>query len=309
LRSGALPRIIESGFSRTPSAYDISENQHFGENKLTAKAFLRNSIWNTSRRIVNTRSRIAHLLYILSDIYIQAHKNLNYDMATNGEFLLLSRLSKHEIKVVFDVGANIGDYTKECLSVFPKASIHSFEIVPKTFEKLTSNVGHSERVTINNIGLSNASGTLEINYNPDDDGKSSIIEGASIHSAKWQKLQVDTITGDSYVTRADISQIDLLKMDVEGAEHLVLNGLSETLSAGKIRTIQFEFGMVNIYSKFLLKDYWSLLSGYGFTIGPIMPDGVAFMDYDPYNEDFHGPPNFFAVHKSQSPIITDVRRP
>jgi hypothetical protein len=150
---------------------------------------------------------------------------------------------------------------------------------------------------------------LEINYNPDDDGKSSIIEGASIHNAKWQKLQVDAITGDSYVTRSDISQIDLLKMDVEGAEHLVLDGLSETLSAGKIRTIQFEFGMVNIYSRFLLKDYWSLLSGYGFTIGPIMPDGVAFMDYDPCNEDFRGPPNFVAVHRSQSPIIKDVRRP
>jgi hypothetical protein len=38
-----------------------------------------------------------------------------------------------------------------------------------------------------------------------------------------------------------------------------------------------------------------------------MPKGVIFKDYNPRDEDFQGPPNFFAVHKTKSRLIDAVK--
>jgi FkbM family methyltransferase len=228
-------------------------------------------------------------------------------MESNGEYYVLDRLSTTGIKNVFDVGANKGEYTNACLSRFPAATIHAFEIAPPTYQKLTQNVS-SERVKFNKFGLSNTEGYFELNYNPDDDGSSSLVEGSSIHDGMWQRIKVDVTTGDKYCKDSGVKSIDLLKVDVEGAEHLVLDGFSQSFASGVISSVQFEFGMVNIYSKFLLKDFWELFSKHGFVVGPVMPNGVDFKDYNTRDEDFQGPPNFFAVHKSKLNIIKAVRR-
>jgi hypothetical protein len=75
---------------------------------------------------------------------------------------------------------------------------------------------------------------------------------------------------------------------------------------GIISAVQFEFGMINIYSKFLLKDFWHFVSKYGFVIEPIMPKGIDFKVYNPRDENFQGLPSFLAVHKSRPKIIEAV---
>jgi FkbM family methyltransferase len=260
-----------------------------------------------NRYIVNRGGRLPEALHDFAMGYVRAYKNLNYDPATNGEYLLLQRLSALDIKTVFDVGANRGEYTSTCLSHFPNAFIHAFEILPTTYVKLQSRLGSSSRVRLNSTGLSNAIGSVEINHTAADDGITSLIEGESIHAHQWERSIVQVSTGDSYCQEHSIDTIDLLKIDVEGAEHLVLEGFHRMLAAGKVTAVQFEFGMTNIYSKFLLKDYWNLFKGHGFTLGPIMPNGIIFKDYDPRNEDFQGPPNFLAVHTSHADVIRAVR--
>ena len=135
-----------------------------------------------------------------------------------------------------------------------------------------------------------------------------MINGADVDGRVWERLTAAVTTGDAYCRANAVERIDLLKIDVEGAENLVLDGFWDMFSQGRIACVQFEFGMLNIYSKFLLKDFWDLLTGHGFTLGPIMPDGVWFRDYDPRDEDFNGPPNFFAVHHARPDLIAAVRR-
>jgi FkbM family methyltransferase len=268
---------------------------------------LRQTAWNTSRIIAQNGGAVSRALYQIANLYKKAYNNLNYDMETNGEYYVLDRLSTTCVNTVLDVGANKGDYTLACLSRLKDATIHSFEIAPPTYQKLTSNV-LSERVVLNNVGLSNKDGSFALNYNPDDDGSSSLVEGSNIHDGNWRKIQVNVIRGDDYCKDRGINSVDLLKVDVEGAEHLVLDGFSESLERGIVSAVQFEFGMVNIYSKFLLKDFYDLFSRYGFVLGPVMPKGVDFKDYNTRDEDFQGPPNFFAVHKSKTQIIEAVRK-
>jgi FkbM family methyltransferase len=267
----------------------------------------RQVVWNTSRLIAQNGGPVSRALYRMANLYTKTYNNLNYNMDTNGEFYILDCLSKENIKTVFDVGANKGEYTNACLSRFADGRIHAFEIVPATYQKLVRKVA-SPRVQFNKFGLSNSQGTFEINYNPDDDGSSSLVEGSNIHEGSWEKVEVEVITGDKYCSDKDIHAIDLLKVDVEGAEQLVFEGFSQSFEKGIISSVQFEFGMVNIYSKFLLKDFWELFSKHGFVLGPVMPGGVDFKEYNTRDENFQGPPNFFAAHKSKPNLIEAVRR-
>jgi hypothetical protein len=74
------------------------------------------------------------------------------------------------------------------------------------------------------------------------------------------------------------------------------------LEEGRIATLQFEYGMANIYSRFLLRDFYTLLEARGFTIGKLYPGGIRFAPYHPESEDFRGP-NFVAVRQDKPELV------
>ena len=55
----------------------------------------------------------------------------NGNPKTNGEYMLLSKIIP-KAKIIFDIGANIGDWTNECLVLNPDAKIFAFEASPQT---------------------------------------------------------------------------------------------------------------------------------------------------------------------------------
>src|SRR5262245_28668733 len=79
------------------------------------------------------RSRLLHLI---AQRYIERYRNENNsDMHQNGEMhWLLSVLG--DCKVVFDVGANIGDWTEIALKINPQLQMHCFEPSTASFQKL-----------------------------------------------------------------------------------------------------------------------------------------------------------------------------
>jgi hypothetical protein len=99
--------------------------------------------------------------------------------------------------------------------------------------------------------------------------------------------------GDEFLAREGIDEVDFLKIDVEGAEHLVLRGLDGLLRQGRVRFVQFEYGRVNILTRFLLKDFYELFARHNYVVGKIYPDHVEIRDYDLMDEDFLGP-NYLA---------------
>ena len=94
----------------------------------------------------------------------------------------------------------------------------------------------------------------------------------------------------------------MAKIDVEGGEHLVLKGFDDY---DNITVIQFEYGLHNIYSRFLLRDFYELLSD--FEIGKLYPNGVDFRPYHASDEDFLGP-NYVAVNRRASDLLRLLRR-
>lgn len=244
-------------------------------------------------------SNRAQAMAAFCSAFLLAHNNHNYDLATNGEQWVLRRLAPFAPSVIFDVGANAGDWLTAALAALPGAHAHAFEIVEDTFAKLHRRVGGRADVTANAFGLSDSGGSLEMHLFDDDDEIASYVP---YPHGSFTRRKCPVRRGDDYVRQHAIDRINFLKLDVEGAEHLVLEGFSQTIDAGKIDVIQFEYGRVNILTHFLLFDFYNLLETKGYTVGKIYPDHVDFRPYTLEDEDFIGP-NYLAVRTARGDVI------
>jgi FkbM family methyltransferase len=234
--------------------------------------------------------------------YHQTHENLNYEMASNGEGWLVETLAQQGLlNTVFDVGANQGEWTGRVLEINPKAMVHCFEICPPTFQKLSKNLAaKKDRATLNPFGLSDAPGEIKIKYSPNDDGKTSMFN--VLLPLNVEIVDAKVIAGKDYCASNGIQSFDFLKIDVEGAEHLVLKGFGDILTPEKVPVIQFEYGLINIETKFLLKDSYAFFESRGYKVGKLLPNGVRFRAYRYEDEDFFGP-NYVAASPQRATLL------
>jgi FkbM family methyltransferase len=131
---------------------------------------------------------------------------------------------------VADIGANLGHHTLILAAlVGVTGSVHAFEPHPETFQELVTNIrlngyGH---VHCSDMALSSKAGGATLHLAAD----------AAMHSlgpTKYygeQKVAVETETLDGYVQRHSLSRLDVVKIDVEGAERLVIEGGAATFEA------------------------------------------------------------------------------
>jgi FkbM family methyltransferase len=162
-------------------------------------------------------------------------------------------LKERQVGVIFEVGAADG---RDCLyyaELFPNSRVHAFEPVPASFAKLKKRVATVEdRIEIVNVALSNTPGTAKFNLAHWDDASSllpanntgSTFDG---YNAAREVIEVKTETIDRYCQTAGIKQIDLLKMDAQGAELNILKGAENTLRQFPIPLIYTEVSFLNIY--------------------------------------------------------------
>lgn len=230
------------------------------------------------------RNFFGRFLFSSAKSLSNAMNNKINDGNLSGEYWFLKNLNPSGIKVVFDVGANVGNWTKKVLESIPDAQIHAFEPVPNTFELLETNTRHIQRIKRNRLGLSSESGQLSFNYYPN----SSYLSSAFKHDLGkgGEQLEVDVITGDEYCKINEINEIDLLKIDTEGFESKVLMGFKTMFAEQRINLVQFEYGPMAIDSKFLLADFYEFFESRGFEVGKIYPNWIDFRPYSKEMENF-----------------------
>lgn len=216
----------------------------------------------------------------------------------HGEYQLLDKLSN--VQTIFDVGCNVGEWSRMARSLHPDASIHMFEVVPQTFKKMLGNDVLDGNTHPNNFGLSATMGTIPMKIRADNDRVSTSVLSLRHDNSFISEGLV--IPGDTYCRVQNIQYIDYLKIDTEGHEYSVLEGFTQMFQQEKIACIQFEYGYISILTKKLLIDFYQLLTPYNFVLGKITPEGVQFKEYHLFDEDFKGP-DYLAVHKSRQDII------
>lgn len=137
----------------------------------------------------------------------------------------------------FDVGANFGLISVGLAgAVAPQAMLHVFEPNPflqPWLERSFRQFGDAA-ITLNSCAVGDTVGTVRIQFNP-------LHTGASFVSSQGTGDEIRCLRLDDYIRQRQISQIDLMKLDVEGYELAVLRGLQQSLQAGVVRCLYFEF--------------------------------------------------------------------
>jgi FkbM family methyltransferase len=164
-------------------------------------------------------------------------------------FVDMARLNAawgRSIEVLFDVGANIGQFAGEARQALPAAKIYSFEPHPRTFEKLTAS--KTDGLMFQNcLALRDEIGdVIFYEYASEGDGShiNSLLPNARFPARfgyKCNEITVRSSTLDHFCASQSIGRIDFLKIDVEGAELCVLKGGADMLSRGKISAVYLEF--------------------------------------------------------------------
>lgn len=203
--------------------------------------------------------------------------------------------------ILFDVGANIGEYTESLCEVFAdvKTKIFSFEPSLKTFEKMDLNIGNRKNVSLQNIAFGEKIGKHTLYSNKEGSGLASLykrrLEHFNLAMDQAEEINIGTI--DEFCKEKNISHIHFLKMDVEGHELAVLAGAQKMLKSDSIDFIQFEFGGCNIDSRTFFQDFFYLLSPQ-YHLYRILKDGLfPITKYDESFEVFMAT-NFLARRKN-----------
>lgn len=139
-------------------------------------------------------------------------------------------------KTIFlDIGAHVGTYSLAFAKVC--AGVHSFECSPKTFNYLCANIAMQEmsyQITPHRTALGDTTGTTSYYLrSPLDGGGNSCMD---FKDKTCPSIEVPLTTLDSF----GLTNIGLIKMDVEGFESKVLLGARETLKANGNPRILFE---------------------------------------------------------------------
>jgi FkbM family methyltransferase len=261
------------------------------------KAGLEQSIRQNRRRwLVRQLARFARF-------YDQAWEFPGFELTKNGEGALLSALQSEPIATIFDVGANVGDWSTLAASTFPAAKIHAFEPVPPTFKHLQDRLATVSNTSLHPYGLGKENKRTEITYYGDDLSFLSTVNYAIQTHLPSTQMPIEIRRGDDILKETNVTKIDFLKLDIEGMEIEALYGFEQALKEQRIGFIQFEHHPGQV----LLKNFYDLLARHGFRLGKMYADYVDFSEYHVSFERYAGP-NYFASPSTRSDLIARLSK-
>jgi FkbM family methyltransferase len=173
-------------------------------------------------------------------------------------------LNLNNLGTILDLGANNGIFIEKMLRNGAQ-KIYGFEPSPNALSNLMHRYGSNDKVTIVNKAVSNNSGKLTFYYHPDNSTISAFDKNHIIPHLPENEIlscEVETIKLDEYCASQNIDIIDLIKIDVEGAEYMILNSLNKEFYS-KVKNLLVEIHE-NVNDK--VKNLISYLRNCGFEI-------------------------------------------
>ena len=173
-----------------------------------------------------------------NQLLLHPHYFIDYQVIAFGVYdARLRRFLKRVVKpgmTCLDVGANIGCVTTQLSRlVGPSGRVFGFEPVPHLFQRLKENIALNafDRVaSLHQMALSRETGQATIKAAQEDcDNQGMASLRNTDHPHLRRALEIQTITLDQFVREKHLDRIDLIKMDVQGAEPWVIEGGASTL--------------------------------------------------------------------------------
>lgn len=209
------------------------------------------------------------LLYKLSHIYLRHYFGFNYGVTSGTGELWLAQwaLKGKQEPVVFDVGANVGDWSLAILGFCPTAHVHAFEPALEAYKTLASRVA-GPNVTLNRLGVGASPDVLPF-YEYGVSALSSFHNYGDREPRNVYVVEVCTLA--DYCRVHQVGYIDLLKVDTEGHDFWVLKGAEPLLREQRVPVIQFEYGPANINSRVFLRDIFDYIVQFPYAVFRLYP--------------------------------------
>jgi FkbM family methyltransferase len=140
---------------------------------------------------------------------------------------------------VVDIGANLGFFTVIAAGkVGPSGKVFAYEPDPHNFDLLKKNIAVNSFTTVkaSSTALSDRVGTRELFFG---DNNTTHSFGDKRGAGRSETVSTDTL--DNSLKQYGSPQIDLIKMDIEGAEPIALEGMLDTIKKNPNLILLFEF--------------------------------------------------------------------
>ncbi len=155
-------------------------------------------------------------------------------------------LAKHNLATVFDIGANVGQFTMMIHKILPHAKIFSFEPIEGCYNKLAENMTNVSNFHAFNYALGDTDTNMEIHVNVFTPS-SSFLPMAKLHKQAFPH------TDEAHLKKVKIKQLDLVaqelnfeddllvKIDVQGYEDRVIRGGQRVISRARVLIVETSF--------------------------------------------------------------------
>ncbi|BAU64219.1 FkbM family methyltransferase [Stanieria sp. NIES-3757] len=224
-----------------------------------------------------TRTIYGHKLFVdTRDISLTPHLLLDgYWESWISKFFL--NLVKPGMRVV-EVGSNIGYYSLLAASqVGTSGFIYSFEANPQIYNLLKKNLEINGFLPISNCinkAVTDRAGTVKFKILKEYLGGSSVCrsEQQELVGQEAEIIEIESISLD--LELGNNAQVDILKIDAEGAEPLIIKGAINLLKNNQNIKVMLEFHIDHFENKERAYEYLELMRHLGFKINLITEDSL-----------------------------------
>jgi FkbM family methyltransferase len=170
-----------------------------------------------------------------------------------------------------DIGANVGFLTRQFAAmVGTNGRVFAFEPDPATFAYLAYNTRRLPQVECSAAAMSDRDGIMTLYLHPTSAMSNSLVNA-------WDNarpIDVKTFSFDAWANTIDFGRLGLIKVDVEGAEPLVLRGMLKTLSSPKKPQVISEFCPTNLGDHAAEQEVFKIFSDHGYRVHRISSKGT-----------------------------------
>ena len=198
------------------------------------------------------------------DSVLKQSRGIGYAASLDLEVKYLVGLHNEKF-TLFDIGANIGNYSLMVKELFPKSVIYSFEPSKTTFDQLVQNTKSELSITPYQIGFGEDRKQANLYSNKVGSEMASIyhrqFENSEIKFNRTETINIDNFEWDD---------IGLIKLDVEGNELAVLLGARKTIESSNYPPIIFECNTQAGHTEHKT-EIFNYLKSMGYRLGEIKP--------------------------------------
>lgn len=151
--------------------------------------------------------------------------------ADNGDKALRLDYDLDSDSLVFDLGGYVGQWASDIYSMY-RPTIHIFEPVAEYAQGIRDRFSRNGDIHVHQFGLAGTSQTAKIGLDGD---------GSSILKSGRKAEEIELVRASDFFEQNSIQRIDLMKINIEGAEYDLLEHLVQTGMVSRIKNIQVQF--------------------------------------------------------------------